>query len=304
MVKEKINVNNIDGNIVLLKKVYDDVNNYWTKEINTKGDSFDFDSQDIYCHLFKNILLKVELIEKIDPELEKEERNVLLESLKESVSTNINLYDKYISSFEKLPRQKLMIDEFRRRNYSTSDKTDHELELIFNSMAEPKLREEYFNSSLYKEIGFLKHNYHEEIYHYSLYIIEQIENNFKSYYKYNSNYLMIHHNIFFNMGIIHLIEKEYSGFLFEEITELELYKILNLQNSIKHLKIKDMQKFLYIIDRLNNLLDNKASALWLPSILKEIRITKKYYLSKYRSVAWKGSSDENKDFANKVGKLF
>ena len=78
---EKVNVNNIDGSIVLLAKLYSDINKYWAIEVNSNGSNFDFDSQDIYRHLLENIMLVSEIIEKINPETEKEERIVLLEHL-------------------------------------------------------------------------------------------------------------------------------------------------------------------------------------------------------------------------------
>ena len=58
--------------------LFRDINQHWINEINSNGDSFDFDSQDIYKHIIQQIIPITELVEKINPEIQKEERQILL----------------------------------------------------------------------------------------------------------------------------------------------------------------------------------------------------------------------------------
>ncbi|WP_057781543.1 hypothetical protein, partial [Formosa algae] len=161
---ETVNVNNTDGSIVLLAKLYSDINKYWASEVNSNGSNFDFDSQDIYRHLLENVMFISEIIEKINPETEKEERIVLLEHLHKSIIPNITIYKKHIELFKKLPRKKLELNEFRKRKYPESTKNDKELESLLYKIKEIQNREKYFSSDLYNNIGFLAHNLHEELY--------------------------------------------------------------------------------------------------------------------------------------------
>jgi hypothetical protein len=121
---ETINVNNIDGSITMLTYIYNDLNNlHWKKEINTNGDSFDYDSQDIYRHILEQILLRFEIVEKISPETNKKERKVLLKDLKVAIKKNTELYIKYINFFEDLPRERLRLNEFNKQKLPENNYT-------------------------------------------------------------------------------------------------------------------------------------------------------------------------------------
>lgn len=299
-----INVNNIDGNILILTLIYRDINNLWIQEINSKGDSFDYDAQDKYQHILKQIFLNSELVEKINPEIEKEERKILLEDLTKVINKNIELYVEYVSLFKDLPRHKILLKTFRERRYSKIVIDDNSLINIFIKIKESQPRTTYFDSELYKEIGFLEHNFHEEIYHFAINTKNQINKNFEVPNNYDPNYLNIHNEIFFNMGIVYHIYSNYNKIVFDEITELEFYKTLNLQNTISYLKPKDIQKFLYIIFKLNKLLEENTREKWLIGILKEIKISREYYQSKYKAVTWKDSTAPQKKFAMDIDTLF
>ena len=301
---EKVNVNNIDGSIVLLAKLYSDINKYWAIEVNSNGSNFDFDSQDIYRHLLENIMLVSEIIEKINPETEKEERIVLLEHLHESIIPNITIYKKYEKIFKSLPRESLELNEFRKRKHSKSTKNDKELESLLYKMKEIQNREKYFSSDLYNNIGFLAHDFHEELYLYSSYIDKLITTNFENFKPYDKNYLMIHDKIFFNMGIVHQIHKNYSDLAFEEISEIELYKVLNLQNTINYLEIKNVTKITYIFHKLHKILTKQIGEQWLKGILKEFKFTKRYYDRKYRIVKSQSATENEEAFADEVDTLF
>jgi len=305
MDKENINVNNIDGNLVLLEKIYKDINNNWTQEVNSDGDCFDFDSQDIYRHCLEQILIPSEILEKLNQETEKYERKFLLENLQKSVKHNIFIFEKYKSIIEKLPRNLLQLNEFRKRYYPNSTKNDELLTENLIYKKEIQNREKYFKSDLYKNIGFLEHNFHEEIYSFSCYLDDLIGKNFRDFKKYDPNYFEVYNMIFFNMGIVHHIHANFCNEVFDEISEEKFYKVLNLQNTLPYLKIKNIEKFLYLIFRLNKILKKEFQEQWLNGILKEIKITKKYYYKKNKAIVWgKSPKDDYKRFFEVVDHLF
>lgn len=301
---KNINVNSIDGNILLVSSIYNDINKYWIKEINSDGDSFNYDSQDIYRHALDNIFLLSEFIEKINPETHKEERRIVINELKKSVKENIKLFENFRSLFADLSRKKLLIREFKNRKYSKSTKSDGSLYKIFVKQKELQNREIYFNSNLYKNIGYIEHNFHEELYDFAIYLKSQIKKDFEPSNTYNSNYLGVHNNTFFNMGIVYHIHNSFNNIAFYEVNELKLYKALNLQNTLSYIRIKDNQKLLYIIYRLSEILDENYRADWLKGILKEIRVTKEYYNKKYKAVTWKNSSADQQTFVEQFDILF
>ncbi|PQJ69631.1 hypothetical protein [Polaribacter butkevichii] len=303
---ETVNVNNIDGSIVMLTCIYNDLNNlHWKKEINSNGDSFDYDSQDIYRHVLEQILLRFEIVEKISPETDKEERKVLLKDLKIATEKNIKLYIKYSDFFEELPREKLRLDEFNKQKLPENNYTEQEVQARLDQIIELTDREKFFRTSFYNTVGFLINNYHEDMYHISVWIKNLIEANFKGYKPYDSNYLKIHKQSFFNMGVVHHIHKEYNGIIFEKITEIELYNTLNLKNTISYLKIKDKRMIFYLFYKMqNDLLNTEVSEQWLDGILNEINTTKKYYNSQYKAVVWEDRSEKQKEFADSLDTLF
>lgn len=303
---ETVNVNNIDGSIVLLTCIYNDLNNlHWKKEINSNGDSFDYDSQDIYRNVLEQILLRFEIVEKISPETDKEERKVLLKDLKASTEKNIELYIKYNNFFEELPREKLRLDEFNKQKLPENNYTEQEVKDRLDQIIDLTVREKYFKTSFYNTIGFLINNYHEDIYHISVWINNLIDANFKGYKPYDTNYLKIHRQSFFNMGVVHHIHKEFNGIIFEKITEIELYKTLNLKSIISPLKIKDKRMMFYLFYKMQNeLLNTEVSEQWLDGILNEINTTKKYYNSQYKAVVWEDRSEKQKEFADSLDTLF
>ena len=302
--KNNVTVNNIDGNILLLTVLFRDINQHWINEINSNGDSFDFDSQDIYKHIIYQIIPITELVEKINPEIQKEERQILLKGLKGSVFENIKLYDLYKKKFNELPRERLLIKEFRNSKYPQSTKDDKSIKDIFICFKETQQRKTYYNSEFYNEVGFLEHNFHEEIYLYSLHIKKQINKNFKNENYFDSNYSMNTDVIFLNMGITHYIHNTFNGLVFEDVTEQELYKSLNLKNTATYIKSKDTRKLLYLFYKLRNIINEKDKDFWLKGVLKEIQVSRKYYDSIYKAVTWKDATDNQKKFVKLIDSLF
>jgi len=304
MDKEKINVNETDGNFINLTNAFKLLKVTWANEINSDGANFDFDSQDIYCQLFQGVLLPSWLNEKVFPEIDKEERQIMIDELRPQLVMIIKLYETNRTLFDSLDRKKLRIDQYREKENKDSNKSDQQLDESFIAKAELKDRSEYFNSSLYKEIGFLDYNFHEKIYDFCIYSIDMIDNRFSSYDKSNENFMNVHHDSFFNMGVMHHIHSNFNSVLFDDIPELKLFKVLNLQNIYPILRIKDKQKFMYLIYKLGLLLPNETGDKWVAGIIKEINISKKHYTSKYKVVTWSSATAEQKNFAGELDTLF
>lgn len=295
--------NNIDGNIVLLTKVLLETNKRWIEEINSDGDIFDYDSQDIYRLLLDEIFLNSNIVEKINPEYEKESRQSLFEELVKRINENIKLFKNHSNLFYDLPRKKILTKEFKERRRPKSTSSDEDLHKNFTYLKEIQNRRIYFESNLYSEIGFLEHNYHEQIYNYCIQLKAQLERK-ADVNNYNSNYLMTSDTIFLNMGIVYHIHDKYNGILFEHISELELYKSLNLQNTIPYVKVKDTRKILYLIYKLRCIINKSDHEFWLKGILKEIGIKKSYYQSAYKAGTWDNASESLKYFVEELDSLF
>ncbi len=137
-----------------------------------------------------------------------------------------------------------------------------------------------------------------------MYIQKNIKKRFKVDDQYDPNYLGIFDTVFFNMGIVHHIHKNFSGILFEEISELELYYSLNLQNTNQKLKIKNTERAFYLIDNLKKLVPITLQENWLKEILKEIGKSKSHYKSKYRVIVGGESKPEQKQFAEEIDMIF
>ncbi|MDT0295183.1 hypothetical protein ACFQ3R_05060 [Mesonia ostreae] len=295
--KETINVNHIDGNLLNLRKIFQNTNLQWIEEINIDGDNFNYDSQDIYRQALNEILIKSEIIEKINPQTEKEERQILVEDLLKAVNENLKLFKNHRDLFSDLPRKKIIIKEYKQREFPESTKSDIEIYDNFIMFKELTLRPIYFKSELYNTVGFLEVNYHEKIYYYSLSIKKQLETKFKSSDSYDSNYLNVYNTIFLNMGVVHQIHYKFNGIAFEEISESQLYKALNLQNTVTYLKKKDSRKLFYIVHHLGELLNDQLKEIWLKAILEEMQVTKKYYSSQYKFFDWTDANEKQKGFA-------
>ncbi len=302
--KEKINVNETDGNFGLLAAAFKYLIATWIREINCDGGNFDFDSQDSYCTFYQGVLLPSRLNEKIFPEIDKEERQVMMDVLRPNLVKTIELYETYKDLFDSLNRQSLRLSKFREKEFKDSNKSDDELNDIFIANAELKDRATYYDSSLYKEVGFLDNNFHEKIYNYCIYVLSMMDNRFSSYDKSDENFMNIYHDSFFNMGVIYHVHSNFNSLLFEDIPELKLFKVLNLQNIYPILRINDKQKFMYLIYKLSLLLPNETGDKWVAGIIKEINISKKHYASKYKAVTWSNATREQKNFAGELDILF
>ncbi|MEH6658301.1 hypothetical protein [Leeuwenhoekiella marinoflava] len=296
-------LNNIDKNINGVTKLLRVNELYWVDEINSDGATFNYDSQDSY-HCLIDKLPDLKLVETIKSDVNNEVRKLLVEDLEKEVDKVIKLFRHFKSLFEELPRKKVLIDYLRLRKYTKVNKSDKKIFDDFTFQKEIRTRSTYFNSELYKDFGFLENNYHEELYNYCLYIKNIIDKDFDDNNYYDRNYLNIHDQPFFNMGVVHIIHKNYSGIVFQDLSELEFYKALNLMNTIPYIKSKNNEKLFYIIHKLREELEDTKKELWLKGILKETGKSKKYYNSKYRTVVGSNATNDQQHFVEVLDTIF
>ncbi|WP_337040186.1 hypothetical protein [Elizabethkingia anophelis] len=92
--------------------------------------------------------------------------------------------------------------------------------------------------------------------------------------------------LYFNMKIVAMVHDECNNIQFENLSQTELYTILNLQPTSKIPVIKSRQKskVCHLIGRLYELLklDLQEKMKWRESILDIFEIDENYYLSKYK----------------------
>jgi hypothetical protein len=112
--------------------------------------------------------------------------------------------------------------------------------------------------------------------------------------------------LYFDMKLVSAIHHECNNIQFENLTEVDLYAILNLQPTNAKLTVKsgERTRMCYLIYRLYEFLktDNKAG--WRTAILDAADIDDKYYKSKYKEPESEIPSRKSESFAQRINKIF
>jgi hypothetical protein len=110
---------------------------------------------------------------------------------------------------------------------------------------------------------------------------------------------------YFNMGLVSAIHKLCNGEQFEDISELDLYAILNAQSD-KPLNVKSGEKtrICYLIHCLSEQIKGAEKLAWRNEMLKRLDISESYYTSKYREPASEIPSQKSIAFANNLKNIF
>ena len=111
---------------------------------------------------------------------------------------------------------------------------------------------------------------------------------------------------YFDMHLVSLIHQECNNVQFENLTEIELYAILNLQPTHAELIIKPNEntRMCYLISKLYEYLKTDKRTQWRTNILKFIGIKEDYYNSKYKEPVSVSSSRKSEDFAQRIDEIF
>lgn len=293
--------NYIDENFASLAVVSNLTNQMWINEINSDGQEFNHDSQEIYrSHL--ELVYSLNFNEKIKSNSTSLFKNLVNLNMPYILKRNIELYENFSDIFDNFDRNKLQIESFRK--FSKSDKNDDDLSIEIMQFTELMDREKYLKSDFYKDIGFLTTNYHYYIYQFNKKLLKDFDSNFENYNKYNSDYIFVNNKELFPMEIINKLHLVTNNELFENIKITSFYDELNFFHSVKKIKIKPKQnnKVYYVIYKLSSMIkDKELKNSWLDSILHNLELKKSHYLSKCTAII---NVDSLKDFVNNINSAF
>jgi hypothetical protein len=112
--------------------------------------------------------------------------------------------------------------------------------------------------------------------------------------------------VYFDMKLISLIHNECNNIQFENISELDLYTLLNLQPTNAKLNIKSGEKarMSFLISKLYDYLKTDNQMEWRTAIIESAGIDEGYYQSKYKEPASEFPSKKSKEFAECINKIF
>lgn len=112
--------------------------------------------------------------------------------------------------------------------------------------------------------------------------------------------------LYFDMKLVSLIHNECNNIQFENLSELDLYTILNLQPTNAKLIIKsgERTRMCYLIYKLYEWLKTDNRTEWRAAILESAGIEKKYYDSKYKEPESEIPSRKSESFAQRINKIF
>lgn len=110
---------------------------------------------------------------------------------------------------------------------------------------------------------------------------------------------------YFNMGLVSAIHELCNGKQFDEISELELYAILNNHPTPVVLKIKSGEKtrICYLIHRLSEKLKGGEKNEWRSEMLRRLDIAESYYASKYKEPESDIPSRKSEEFAKELKQI-
>lgn len=110
---------------------------------------------------------------------------------------------------------------------------------------------------------------------------------------------------YFDMGLVSAIHKLCNGEQFKDVTEMELYAILNDQPTTAKLVIKEREKtrVCYLIHCLSERIKVGEKLTWRSNILNRLEISESYYTSKYREPASELPSQRSKQFAQILSEI-
>ncbi|WP_447639934.1 MULTISPECIES: hypothetical protein [Chitinophagaceae] len=284
---------------------YSVINHYMVQEVNNDGGKFNYDSQVGYRAHYEGPLLNFNLKDLVPSSFRNSEiRIIILLELKEMIKNNIYIYEQYKKIFDNLSRKELMINHYRKEYKKGENYSDVEIFLEIARIRELQNRDQYLKSKLFEHVGFLEINYHKYIYENSIHLQKQFENNFEDYQHLPSFYPKVYSEPFFSLKMTGLIYNFCNGEYFEQVSEPDFYRDLNLMSNLSKLEIKENRKVavLYLIHRIESLLKEDERTEWREGFCTSIRISKDYYKSKYRHVVSANASDQDKIISKDIDK--
>ena len=120
------------------------------------------------------------------------------------------------------------------------------------------------------------------------------------------NQIIPQNGIYFDMSIVSAIHKECNNEQFEDISELNLYAVLNLLPSAENPTIKkgERNRIYYLIHKLYEYLPKENNQTWRTAVLQSLNLNERVYLSKYRIAKGSDATPELVEFAKRMDGLF
>lgn len=111
---------------------------------------------------------------------------------------------------------------------------------------------------------------------------------------------------YFDMKLISLIHHQCNNIQFENITEVDLYAVLNLQSTNGRLILKtgERTRMCYLIHKLYEYLKTDNRSEWRTAMLKALDIKEDFYKSKYKEPASELPSRRSETFAQRIDGIF
>ncbi|MDO5638082.1 MAG: hypothetical protein Q4G18_12675 [Myroides sp.] len=297
-------MNTVDAYLDISLQLTDTTIIMWEQELNTSGNSFNFDSQDIYRQYLTNVFL-FDFKDRVESNKSTIDRVEKLKKLKENLELMIKIYERNSDFFIQLDRNALRLKKFRETTKSTL--SDDDLQLALYRKIEIPERKAYFKSDFYNEVGFLNYDYHYEIYIHSKKLLEDVKTNFDNYENYDNDYLFINNKPLFPMKLIGELHSFLNNLVIEDISEYDFYKEVNILHTINKIKIsKDhIVIYYYVIHCMSNeIKDKEIKKKWLSRILQEFGIKRKSYDSKYRHIASSDANETLKEYCFQIDSIF
>lgn len=298
----EINLKEVEIEFVRAYSILDTILNYWDIEINSRGNKFNYEHQQVYrqtLHVLNHNNYKG-LLDNGNEEVKKE----FFHDLAITLCLIIIKYETEKELFNKLDRKTLQVNEFRL--WLKSDLSDNELSVELFMRSKVLNRQEYFESTFYNEIGFLDFDYHKEIYVYAKYLLSDVQDEFDNYKQYYQTNIFVNYKPIIDLVLIGQIHKVSNSVIFEEICPFEFYKELNFLSVTNNIKLRKGQNniFYYIIYLLySSIEDKRIKEKWMYFVLKKFDLSYTTYTKKYKEIKGDNVSYEAKAFYKEINTL-
>jgi hypothetical protein len=149
-------------------------------------------------------------------------------------------------------------------------------------------------------------NFYSLIYDITVSFQEIINSNFPLKKKKEPTKIETETGAYFDMQLVSLIHNECNNIQFENISEVDLYALLNLQPTNAKLVVKSTEgtRMCYLIFKLYDYLKTDNRTDWRTAILESAGIKEDYYQSKYKEPVSEFPSKKSKEFAERINKIF
>jgi len=111
---------------------------------------------------------------------------------------------------------------------------------------------------------------------------------------------------YFDMRLVSQIHNECNNIQFDNLSELNLYALLNLQPTNAKLNVKSGEKgrMSYLISKFYDYLKTDNQMEWRTAMLESAGIDEGYYQSKYKEPVSEFPSRKSKEFAERINRIF